>query len=224
MPEPDLTREEEDVRRLLAEARHVEPMPDDVVDRLDRVLADLRPARAEPAADRLPDHTAEQRRRWLRNLVLAAAVVVVVGVGISRIDLSGADDDAGSSADSSAEAPAARDQAEAGGDASPDAGAPLALRSATFERQVAHYAGTGRLTKLSQLRSLDADEGKAEDGAPSAARCPGDDRGPGREVAATYDGGPAVLVVRPAADGDRRVDLYLCGTDEPLRSTTVPAP
>ena len=41
MSDPDLTPAEEQVRRLLADARHDEPMPDDVAERLDRVLADL---------------------------------------------------------------------------------------------------------------------------------------------------------------------------------------
>ena len=41
MPHDDLTPEEEQVRRLLADARHTEPMPDDVAARLDEVLADL---------------------------------------------------------------------------------------------------------------------------------------------------------------------------------------
>ena len=40
----ELTPEQEaEVRRLLADARHTEPMPDAVVARLDRVLADLHP-------------------------------------------------------------------------------------------------------------------------------------------------------------------------------------
>jgi hypothetical protein len=40
-PADGLTPEQEEVRRLLADARHVDPMPDDVVDRLDQVLAGL---------------------------------------------------------------------------------------------------------------------------------------------------------------------------------------
>ena len=41
MSDPELTPTEEQVRRLLADARHTEPMPDDVAARLDGVLADL---------------------------------------------------------------------------------------------------------------------------------------------------------------------------------------
>jgi hypothetical protein len=207
--EPDLTPEEQQVRRLLADARHDEPMPDDVVDRLDRVLADLSPARPDPVRD----HVAERRRRRLRNLVLAAAAVVVVGVGISRIDLpTGGDDaDSGTSAFDSPEA-ASRD---AGGD-SALAGepGPVVLHSGTFERQVRRYAAGRPLSTLSDERATQSAPG-------DSAACAGP--GHGRRVAAVYDGEPAVLVVHPVRDGTRRVDLYLCGSGEPLRSTTVPA-
>ena len=87
MPDPDLTPPEEQVRRLLADARHDEPMPDDVADRLDRVLADLQDeSRRTPAPI---DLAARRRRRIARNVLVAAAAVVVVGVGISRVDLAG---------------------------------------------------------------------------------------------------------------------------------------
>src|SRR5690242_21244414 len=91
--------DDEQVRRLLAEARHTEPMPDDVAARLDGVLADLREAPAvTPPADGL---AARRRRRTARNWLLAAAAVVVLGVGVNQVDWSGmsADDsDSGASA------------------------------------------------------------------------------------------------------------------------------
>ena len=57
MDDDELTPDQaERVRRLLAEARHTEPMPDDVAARLDRVIAGLaddpeaRPRRSDVAA------------------------------------------------------------------------------------------------------------------------------------------------------------------------------
>jgi hypothetical protein len=104
---------EEQVRRLLADARHTEPLPDDVAARLDAVLGELAadatdtpdriaPGRA-PAADQL---AAARRRRNVRTWLVAAAAVVAVGIGIGQLDLGsgGADDSAagGSAADSGA--------------------------------------------------------------------------------------------------------------------------
>ena len=69
-PLPELTPEQEsEVRRLLAEARHDEPIPAEVADRLDRVLADL--ARDEPGSPgvgpgdrpRRPPATTQRRGR-----------------------------------------------------------------------------------------------------------------------------------------------------------------
>src|SRR6478735_12643701 len=100
MPNDDLTPQDEQVRRLLSGARHEEPMPDDVAARLDEVLAGLRD-------DRPPvDIAARQRRRHVRNWVLAAAAVVVIGVGANQVDWSGmsmSGDDADGSASSAME-------------------------------------------------------------------------------------------------------------------------
>ena len=53
-PDSPLTpAQDEEVRRLLAGARHDTPMPPEVVDRMDRVLDDLaaEPGRAAPVVD-----------------------------------------------------------------------------------------------------------------------------------------------------------------------------
>lgn len=95
------------LRRLLAQAREREPVPDDVAARLDRVLAQL-------AADGLDPHghdaneLAARRRRRVRTLLGAAAAVVVVGVTVGQLaDTSGSDDLATSS-----DAPAAASAAD----------------------------------------------------------------------------------------------------------------
>ena len=79
-PADGLTPEQETVRRLLADARHAEPMPDDVVDRLDRVLAGLAAGSPDeleppPAAAAVVSLASRRRRRAATLLVAAAAVV-----------------------------------------------------------------------------------------------------------------------------------------------------
>ena len=78
--------QDERIRRLLADARHTEPMPEAVVARLDRVLAGLSDDRTERAdradrADRaeVVDLMA-RRRRTVGQLLVAAAAVVAVGL------------------------------------------------------------------------------------------------------------------------------------------------
>ena len=90
--EAGTTRPDDDaVRRLLADARHTEPMPADVAARMDDVLADLRQGSsvtaevpdAEPSP--APPHPvvvslAAQRRRRVAGMLVAAAAVVVGAV------------------------------------------------------------------------------------------------------------------------------------------------
>ena len=103
MPDDDLTPEEEQVRRLLADARHTEPMPADVAARLDEVLAGLprdapgpgplQPAVADLDAAPAPaprPHLAGRRRRGRRRS--ASASTRSTGPAISS------GDDAGGSA------------------------------------------------------------------------------------------------------------------------------
>ena len=98
--------DDERIRRLLAEARHTEPMPEAVATRLDGVLASLSADRAQRREDlahedhRAPvvDLAARRRRRTAANLLVAAAAVLVVGFGITQVlpdGMSGSDGDAG---------------------------------------------------------------------------------------------------------------------------------
>src|SRR6478735_3216643 len=233
MSDPELTPAEEQVRRLLADARHTEPMPDDVAARLDGVLADLRD---EPAPRRTPsvsDLATARRRRNARTWLVAAAAAVAIGIGINQLDLSvSSNDDAGSA--SSADQP----QSEVdGGDvaASPSASAPEAGAGGGAAQD-----SSGQLDGLfaaHPLTQLDPDRfgpdvrrlRHAVDGAPTASQatagremhlaksCVVPD-GLGRLVAVRYDGERGVLVYRPAKGDTQVVDLYLCGADEPTRS------
>lgn len=109
-----MTDREEQVRRLLADARHDEPVPADVAARLDAVLARLAaeesdPANApagdssgEPAAAALApaeavtgpttgsaDVTPLRRRPWGGILLVAAAAVAVAAVGFGQVERGG---------------------------------------------------------------------------------------------------------------------------------------
>src|SRR6478735_677668 len=132
MPNDDLTPQDEQVRRLLSDARHDEPMPDDVAARLDEVLAGLRD-------DRPPvDVAARQRRRHVRSWVLAAAAVVVIGVGANQVDWSGmsmSGDDADGSASGAMEGGANDDGVAAPSEAAPgrDTDDPAAWRAARLQ-------------------------------------------------------------------------------------------
>src|SRR5688500_8307111 len=92
-PADGLTPEQEEVRRLLADARHSAPMPDDVANRLDTVLAEL----AEGSPDELEAtpapasaggvvvSLASRRRRRAATALVAAAAAVAVGIGLGQV-------------------------------------------------------------------------------------------------------------------------------------------
>lgn len=212
-----MTDPDDAVRRLLAEARHDEPLPDDVAARLDGVLADLR---AEGPPPRVVDLAAARRRRTrIRTGLVAAAAAVLVGVGLSRVDLSGlsADSsDAGAASDTASResatgpaAPSPLEDADAGGSGLASLGPAVRLSSDRLEQQVQRLVGS---------TSAEYDAGRSTD---QAGECPAP-AGPGRALVATYDGAPAVLVLRPPASGVQVAEVYLCGEGTPVRSVSVP--
>lgn len=131
----------DDVRRLLADARHDEPIPADVAARLDDVLAGLaaqEPVRTEePAA--VVDLETRRRRGRVRTLFVAAAAVAAVGVGVSQLDIGGitASDSLqsadGGSADSGGQAASESDTDSAAEPAAPRREASDELERATRE-------------------------------------------------------------------------------------------
>lgn len=219
MSDPDPTPAEEQVRRLLADARHDEAIPTDVAARLDGVLADLR-GEARRTAEAV-DLAARRRRRVARNVLVAAAAVVVLGVGMSRVDLgSGGDDSGGSTAADAPESSALKSEAGADSDAGSSPRRPLVLHSDDFDRQVG---------RLRSGESLDvppetlADGSAGDLGAAPPTWCDDPAWGAGERIRVRYDGERGVLVLRAPSDGSRAADLYLCGDTTPTRSTTVPA-
>jgi hypothetical protein len=256
MPDDDLTSTEEQVRRLLADTRHTEPLPADIADRLDGVLADLAaetpadpvvtPIRPRPSA---ADLAAAHRRRTVRSWLVAAAAVVVVGVGINQVDwsgLSGGGDsgsgsdavtaleaDSGGDADAGGRANAESDAAEDSAPAPATAGreakwrtARLQLSSDDFGRKVASFQSGHDVAALVAPTDGLAEGpmtsgGQAYDYSPM---CDVGRLGPGYLVPVKYDGVRAWLVFRTPEGESQVVDLYLCGSDDPARSITLPTP
>jgi hypothetical protein len=238
MPEHDeLGPEEQEVRRLLADARHTEPIPDEVSARLDAVLADLRANEPPASSTGAPDGTvtdlaAARRRRTARSILVAAAAVVAIGVGISQIPHLGSgdsDDSAGSSADNSLSNGSQSEQDSAGGaNAQPPDLAPSdhppRLDPDRFGDQVARlqrtYGSDERLPAPGTAAKQFA-EGRSD---AMAASCSADRWGHGRALPVRYDHQAGVLIFRDARGDTQVVDLFLCGRDDPVRSITLPAP
>ena len=216
--------EEDQIRRLLADAKHTEPIPPDVAGRMDGVIADLRADR--PVRPIVTDLAAARRRRRVRTLLVAAAAVVVAGIGVDQIrgiELGGQADStsSGDSNDRGAES-ATRPQPAAGEldrttqelDFSYDLAIPI--DPDRFGRQVARLRPDGD-TAASALPQ----DGAELNDLPGQLRCAAPGRG--RAVEVLYDGSPGLLLYRPPRGDSQVVELYLCGGDEPTRSITLPA-
>lgn len=231
--DPELTpAEEARVRHLLADARHVGPIPDDVAERLEGVLRDLgQETRTAPVVDL----AARRRRRRASGLLVAAAAVTVLGVGGPQLlgGFSGDGDDSMASGDAAPTAEDAPDELDAGG-AEPAPGRNAVedsavgrrpkdrrLTGATFARDVA--ALRSRVASKDEPPPAASPETAATD--PELEACRGAaEWGEGEAYLVTYDGAPAGLVFR-APEGERqRADLFACGESTPLRSTVVPLP
>ena len=229
MTDDELDPQAQEVRRLLADARHDEPMPDHVVARFDRVLADLgaEPARVRPVTD------LATRRRRVTRLLVAAAAVVVVGVGVQQVVQPTSQDDAATSgsaetADRETAAGGQEDAPEEDGDTMSQ-GLPEALAGQMDKRSYKlgpqDFADRARDVQLSAL-ATDASAYAASNsrGEAAAAVCRAEAWGKGTFVAVTYRRAPAVLVFRRAMGDTQVADLFLCGSTEPTRSVTLPAP
>jgi hypothetical protein len=81
-----------------------------------------------------------------------------------------------------------------------------------------------RLQDEARVSALDSQSYTAEksDLARLDAVCPTDGWGTGRFVAVRYDGALGALVYRRVHGDTQVVDLFLCGSDEPARSVTLP--
>jgi hypothetical protein len=221
------------IRRLLAEARHDGPIPAEVATRLDDALAGLVADRrdrdaAQPAPLRHGGPVvdlAARRRRTVANLLVAAAAVIAVGIGIGQVlpdGLGGSGDamtaeDAGGDGElvegGAAEAP----QEEAAPNPADD-GAAVTIRPERFAadvQKVRDQVARGAVQSYADL-SVNPESARAD--------CVTVGLRPGKQVPASYDGARAVLVLRPSSGDVQVVDLYLCGDTEPRRSITLTTP
>lgn len=241
--------EAEDVRRLLADARHTDPMPAPVADRLDRVLADLA---GEPSREATVVRLAERRRRAARMLV-AAAAVVVVGIGAAQVvgesagptagpaseDAAGGDDSAGgeSAITQGDAAPSEEAEAAAPQTLSSTRARPYRVAAETFAEDAAALQSRVGVT-ATQEYSAD-DQGAAEDRGrsrdeqrvrrtpPRAAAqvlCARGAWGRGSYLPVIYDRTPGWVVLRSPQGESQVADLFLCGSELAVRSVTLPLP
>lgn len=210
MTDPDLSPEEQAVRRLLAEARHDDPVPPEVAARLDDTLAALVAERAGADSGDAPAEplslAAARRRRRAASFVLAAAAVVVTGVGVSSV-LRPASDDSASVADHDA--------------ALPEAGATSERSRSPRPRAAVHLS---RDTLRADLRDLQEGLGRINATGSSTLPCVVPVRPADHPVAMRLDGTEGVAVFRAPSSTTQRVDLFVCGTGEPVRTVRLPAP
>jgi len=230
----DLTPEQEArVARLLADARHDEPIPPDVAARLDRVLEGMSDERiAGPASAPAPviDITARRRRRAM-TLLAAAAAVVVAGVGIGQlVGPTGGDDDAGGGDNSLTADSRSDDLAEV----APERAQPMDPQELESLGEPARVTAKSFATQVRRLQDRPGVRSYATDGvtmdgsqltAPSAEfSCGPAEYREGKLIAVLYNGRPAVLAYRPPEGETQVVDLLQCGSGEVIRSTTLPLP
>ena len=228
-------QETERVRRLLADARHTEPIPDEVAARIDRALAGVV---AEPAPETSVVPLAERRRRAGR-LLLAAAAVVVGGVAVGQVVDGGGTSSSDESAATSSEVqdrglPAPdRDSDQADGtELESDAELPGAVAGSqrSFSRLAPREIRSDRFAlDAERLRPLATAEkssrnslGTAPQAADSVDGCAPGVWGGGRYVRVALDDDAGWLVYRAPRGGTQVVDLFLCGEDSPERSATLP--
>lgn len=226
----DLTPQHDAVRRLLAEARHDEPTPAEVVARLETRLAQLqaqRQAERTAAAETAPVIDLGSRRRRLAAIgVMAAAAVVVAGVALGQVlPQGGSSSDSATSAESDA---GAGTDVRSGGD---DSGADAAMEPSAPEELSGKVQATEALPEVSldadldgALTSLRSQSPASSYAADAVVACRVGDVGRGRRLLVQVDGRPGLVVFRAPTRARQEADLFLCGDPEPLRTLSLPAP
>ena len=222
------------VRERLAAAAEVEPMPSEVVARLDRALAEVATEPASTAVTRSviplrePQRSSPRGLRWLQ----AAAVVVLVlaGGAVAVSALRGADND--NFATSSGTAAGKADPRAAA-----DGSYPVTASGRHWTKESV-TAGVPQLLAGTLSPSLPPSSFSAQDnagGAPPAPRARAGGRparlaggpaladcvtelagGPATPLAvdlATFDGQPAAVVLLPGIGGPGRVDVWVVPPD-----------
>ncbi|MDQ1600946.1 MAG: hypothetical protein QOD68_2420 [Actinomycetota bacterium] len=228
------------VRERLAAAAEVEPMPAEVVARLDRALAGVAAEPASTAVTRSVIPLREPQRsspRGLRWLQAAAVVVLVLAGGAVAVSALRGSDDNNSSASSAGGAGAVDKRADAAG-AYPVTASGRHWTKTTVEAEVPRLlAGTLSPTLPPSTFSTENDTGgsggsggsaeapRALAGVPAARLAGGPALadcvtelagGPATPLAvdlATFDGQPAAVVLLPGIGGPGRVDVWVVPPD-----------
>lgn len=244
-PREPTAAEAAEVTRALREARHEEPVPADVVARLEETLAGLRAEGASSSdAGGVPSLTARrrstaERRHRVRTMLVAAAAVVVVGVGVDQVVNSG-----GSSGGQDAAGSAAEPEAAAADSSAPPRQAPTQVAGRVSADRFARDAralsaggaqdrlgprsgaqappqalGSGSSASESQDQSKAAEPGASS--STSSVACGPAAWGPGRLVLVHFQGDLAVLAYRKPTGDTMVVDLLECGSGQVLRTTTL---
>ena len=251
MTEDALTpAEEERVRRLLAEARHTDPMPADLADRFDAVIGELAAERDDEASSDEPAaaaaaavvslDAARRRRRRLSGLLVAAAAVVAVGVGVPSYfhAMTSASNDSMAGGAPAADA-AGGDQPETTGggrgsstESGKDSTAPTPEGAQQYAAEAPRVAASHFRRDAIRLASADnaaLTSGSAGDDARTKSlfdlagctRSP--EWGKGRGVAVVFDDIPALMIYRTPVGGLQQVDLYVCASTDAELTTQIPA-
>lgn len=215
--------QDEAVRRQLAAARHDEPVPEAVVQRLDRVLAGLADERVPtPVGDPVVDLASRRRRRRVTQLLVAAVAIVAVGFGFGELSGSmGGSDDSASSADAGFE----RNSDSAGGDTKSSEAPEVGPASSPDDLTVVTSKGFRK--ELARLRAATTDAAALDDRAylqaTTEAACVKPSSGE-RAVAVEFRGALATLMYRAPVADRQQVDLYRCDPPVLLRSIMIPGP
>jgi hypothetical protein len=227
--QPDPATEE--VRRLLAQARHTEPMPADVAARMDAVLADLAgtPESTPTPAPVVP--LSRARRRRAAGLLVAAAAIVVGGVTVAQ-HLPTSHPDASPSSAAGADTGSSGFDRSSGSTQGPEAGgrqpAPQDLsggkavvRKGRVLVRPDHFTADALAARgLVTPGSTQGYTAGLDRISPACVAVPTDST----VLRATYERAPAALVFHQPASSSQVVDLYVCGSRRPIRSATLPQP
>ena len=252
---------QERVRRLLgaaADPAEGERIPDEVAARLDDALAGLVAERAGTgeelgtgadtgtgpgspavtssgtapltATGTVTDLATRRRRRW-PQLLVAAAAVSVVGLGVGNNLLQSSGGDAASSADQATAEMAEEQEAAGAGAASqaapdadmrsrrPDDGSALVTGERPRLRTASLVLDVQRVEDFGFATPVDRGSAEWQEACVRPATGGEDDWLPVR-----LDGDPAVLVLGPPAGGRRTGDVFACGdAGSPVSSVTVQA-
>jgi hypothetical protein len=224
-----------EVRRVLADARHTEPMPDDVAGRMDRViarLADEAPAAApEPSVAGTVVPIAAHRRHRAAALLGAAAAIVVGGVVLGQVV-----HPSSTSSTASENAPAANQaqsldngKSTGGNGSNQNLSGDDTKSGGPGKTEIRH----GRVVVRPKYFAYDALQGrrllhvhtpvKADDRLTRLQGC-GVLAKRAHAVPAEYQNAPAALLYRRPQGGSQIVNLVVCGSTRPIRSATLPAP